>query len=417
MRIGYACLTIGVPQTQQKSCIQKNATEAHLNALIAWNLSALEHIIEYNIQNQIKLFRISSDLIPFGSSPVNQVLWWDAFAEDFARIGKKIRDADMRVSMHPGQYTVLNSPQEAVVSRAKEDLRYHATVLDCLGVDASHKIVLHIGGVYGDKALAIKRFEEQYLALPTQIQRRLVIENDDKSYGIAEVLGIGKRLGIPVVFDNLHHAIHTSASDRSEAEWIQECRETWGAADGAQKIHYAQQDPMKHPGAHAKTIRVQEFIDFCARIARKDLDIMLEVKDKNLSAMKCILSSTGPQNITRLETEWAKYKYLVLERAHAVYVKIRKLLKNKQEYPVISFYHMVELALENEINLGGAINAAQHVWGYFSAFATEKERAGYHQRLEKLEQGTGTVRALKQYLWKLAVQYEQTYLLQSYYFL
>jgi len=75
VHIGYACLTIGVSHTQQKSCTLKNTGEANLTAIIEHNLKALENIIDYNISQNIRLFRISSDLIPFGSSPVNRLAW------------------------------------------------------------------------------------------------------------------------------------------------------------------------------------------------------------------------------------------------------------------------------------------------------------------------------------------------------
>ncbi|CUU50473.1 UV damage endonuclease UvdE [Clostridium beijerinckii] len=190
MSIGYACLTIGVPDTNLKSCTAKSLTEEKLLEIISYNLKSLKNIIDYNIKNNIKLFRISSDLIPFGSSHLNQLSWWNIFSQEFAEIGRKIMDNDIRVSMHPGQYTVLNSPNDDVVKRAIEDLNYHVKVLDNFGVGANHKIILHIGGVYNDKEQAINRFADNYKRLNDQVKERLVIENDDKSYNINDVLKI-----------------------------------------------------------------------------------------------------------------------------------------------------------------------------------------------------------------------------------
>ena len=102
MRIGYACLALCVPGAGLKNCTMRNADEARLEALIAHNLIALERMVDYNLENGILLYRISSDLIPFGSSPVNQLDWARLFQQDFARIGAKIRLGGMRVSMHPG---------------------------------------------------------------------------------------------------------------------------------------------------------------------------------------------------------------------------------------------------------------------------------------------------------------------------
>ena len=102
MRIGYACLALGVPNTELRGCILKNASEEVLLNIISHNLNALENIIDYNIKNNVSLFRISSDLVPFGSSPVNSILWWEVYAPKLTAIGQKIEAYGIRVSMYPG---------------------------------------------------------------------------------------------------------------------------------------------------------------------------------------------------------------------------------------------------------------------------------------------------------------------------
>jgi len=287
MNIGYACLTYDVPGTKLRTCMMKNAAPDVLRSLIQSNLAALNNILDYNLQNGIKLFRISSDTIPFGSHPVNTLKWWDEFHNQLQELGHKALTQGIRLSMHPGQYTVLNSPDPAVVERAVEDLRYHGRFLDALGLGAEHKIILHVGGIYGDKPAAVKRFIQQYRSLDPHIHRRLVIENDDRQYSIADVLSICETEAIPVVFDNLHHQVNSDNS-RSEMEWIAACKSSWKAGDGPQKLHYSQQDHSKRAGSHSATIDVAGFLQFYARLPARDVDIMLEVKDKNLSAIKCI---------------------------------------------------------------------------------------------------------------------------------
>ncbi|ABR46370.1 UV-endonuclease UvdE [Alkaliphilus metalliredigens QYMF] len=416
MSIGYACLTVGVENTDQKSCMLKNASESRLSEIVAYNLSALENIIDYNIKNQIKLFRISSDLIPFGSSPMNTLHWWDVYRSDFSKIGEKIKKSGMRVSMHPGQYTVLNSPREEVVERAIQDLNYHARVLDCLGVGPEHKIVLHIGGIYDDKKEAMDRFIRNYQSLEEAVKKRLVIENDDKSYTISDVLEIGAILNIPVIFDNLHNEINPSDQERDELYWIGACRKTWEEKDGNQKIHYSQQNPEKRAGSHSESIGINEFMVFYQKIKRDDLDMMLEVKDKNLSAVKCINSTSTQKKIKALELEWSKYKYTILETSPVNYLEIRKILKDKDGYPAISFYTLVEEALQKERTIENAVNAAQHVWGYFKDVASEKEKQAFLKNMDKFIKKETSIRSIKRNLWKLAVKYKEEYLLSSYYF-
>lgn len=416
MSIGYACLTIGVQNTNLKSSIAKNINEEKLLDLISHNLNSLENIIDYNIKNDIKLFRISSDLIPFGSSPINNIQWEKIFLSEFNKIGEKIRNSSMRVSMHPGQYTVLNSPNIEVVDRAIEDLNYHTKVLDTLGVGSEHKIVLHIGGVYNDKKQAMERFISNYSLLDNKVKERLVIENDDKSYNINEVLEIGKKLNIPVIFDNLHNEINSYDKEKSDKYWISKCKETWKEKDGYQKIHYSQQNALKKLGSHSNTIRLNEFIRFYESLDREDIDIMLEVKDKNLSAVKCINAITLDNKIKRLEEEWAKYKYTILENSPSKYLEIRNLLKDKDNYPFLKFYKLIEEAMETEINSGNSLNALMHVWGYFKNRADEKEKKSFLKSLEDFKQEKISIGTVKKKLWKMAVKYNEVYLLNSYYF-
>jgi len=417
MNIGYACLTVGVPDTDQKSCMLKNANKEKLLELISYNLNSLENIIDYNIKNKIKLFRISSDIIPFGSSPVNNLEWWDIFDSQFSRIGHKIKTSGMRVSMHPGQYTVLNSPKKEVVENAIEDLRYHTKILDTLGVGEDNKIVLHIGGVYNDKSQAIRRFISNYRELDDSVKQRLIIENDDKSYNISDVLEIGSIINVPVVFDNLHNQVNPFDKSKSDYYWIDKCKETWREKDGIQKIHYSQQNPLKKAGSHSSTIQINKFMSFYEGLERDDIDIMLEVKDKNLSAVKCINCTSIDKSIKDLEIEWSRYKYMVLENSPSDYVEIRKLLNEKDAYPATEFYNLIENALSKEITIGNSINAALHIWGYFKKKATDREKNSFLNNIEKYEQGQTSLKTIKNNLWKMAVKYNQSYLLDSYYFI
>ena len=137
MSIGYASKTLAAPGARMQSVVQRLATPDRLAQAIDGNLRALDAALDYQAKNGIHLFRISSDVIPFGSSPVNALDWMRDFEPHLAALGRKARRHGIRLSMHPGQYTVLNSPDADVVERAKLDLAYHAAFLDALGMDAS----------------------------------------------------------------------------------------------------------------------------------------------------------------------------------------------------------------------------------------------------------------------------------------
>lgn len=414
MKIGYACLTRGVYNTNFKTCSLKTAREENLLKIIHHNLDVLERIIDYNVRMDIKFFRLSSDIIPFGSSEVNKLAWDEIFKEKFQKISEKIKKNNMRISMHPGQYTVLNSLKDIVVERAIEDLEYHNRFLDALEMDARSKIILHIGGVYGDKKSAISRFEENYDRLNPGIKSRLIIENDDKSYNIGEVLEISKRKDIPVVYDNLHNALLPFDESKDDSYYIKLAGESWKSRDGNQKIHYSQSADGKKTGSHSRTIDLEEFHSFLGSIA--DVDIMLEVKDKNISALKAKNLIDPRRDIRNLEEEWARYKYNILEHDANIYLEIRELLKDKNSYPVIEFYRLIDKALEKEASQGDSINALSHVWGYFKDLASEGEKKKYDSYINSFKRGTYSINALKNLLLKMALKYDNKYLLESYFF-
>ncbi len=415
-KIGYACQAIGVPQTAFGTCHMKQATQDNLYIKIKKNLEALDHILDYNIQNKIGLFRITSDLIPFGSSDVNNLEWGDIFQNEFILLGEKIRKEKIRVSMHPGQYTVLNSLDAKVVYKAVEDLRYHCKVLDLLGCEQSSKIILHIGGAYGNKKLAMQRFVQEYKQLDDNIKKRLVIENDDRTYQIDEVLEVSSQTGAPVIFDVLHHKINHSDQKIDLFEWIKLSKKTWKAEDGNQKIHYSEQNPLRQAGAHSEHIQMDTFLEFYKGLGREIPDIMLEVKDKNLSAVKCNNLVNPNYRIQVIEKEWSRYKYLILEHSGAHYQEVRELLKDKSAYPIIEFYRIIEEAMSIVPEFGSIQNASDHIWGYFSKRATKKEYLEYHKKLSKIQDKSGKIQAMKNYLLKLSEKYQEEYLIQSLYF-
>ena len=325
-------------------------------------------------------------MIPFGSSPVNALDWMRDFEPHLAALGRKARRHGIRLSMHPGQYTVLNSPDADVVERAKLDLAYHAAFLDALGMDASGKIVLHVGGAYGDKPRALERFANAYATLPLAVRRR--------------------------------HELNREPDAPDWRALLDEAAATWKPEDGAQKMHYAQQAPGRRPGSHTDTIELAPFLAFYRSLAehRTDSsfgmpDIMLEVKDKNLSAIKCILCTSEHGRFSRLEREWARYKYAVLEHDQAAYLALRALLKDKRTWPTVPFYEIVERALAAPVEPGSFRNAAQHVWGYVAPHATAREHAAFERLLEHDDRP-----AAKRKLHALAEKYDQPYLLESYYF-
>jgi len=122
------------------------------------------------------------------------------------------------------------------------------------------------------------------------------------------------------------------------------------------------------------------------------------------------------KHIRYLEEDWAIYKYAILERSPSIYQKIRVLLLDKNQYPVEDFYHLIDLALKSELTIGRVNNAANHVYGYFKNLASPHEKTEYNTRLNAVNIEISKLHSLKEYLYELAIKYQQKYLLASLYF-
>ena len=350
MKIGYACTPLMVPYKTTRKLTLSNYSEEKIATLIEENLNDLYSILLYNNYKNIKLFRISSDIIPFGSHKINTYKWWDNKKEILSKIGNYIKSNGIRVSMHPGQYTILNSPKKDVVEKSILDLNFHCKFLDSLNLPPSHKIILHVGGIYGDKKSAMDRFINEYNKLDSNIKKRLIIENDERFFSVYDLLEIHSQCGVPIIFDNLHYECYGDLS-MSIPELIPLIKKTWKKEDGDMKVHYSIQDPFKKRGAHSPTIFIDKFFDYLKNSDFSNIDIMLEVKDKEVSAIKTINSINFINNkFSDIEflKEIKSYKLFVLEKSD--YQGISKLKDIKSQNNFLKLYNFIDSLIYKEYN-------------------------------------------------------------------
>lgn len=286
IRIGYPCLNWSIGCQAAKTFRLASYGEEHFLETVKNNLSCLQSILEYNKKNRFLFFRISSQTIPFASHPICKVEWQKVFKAELSSIGKYIRKESMRISMHPDQFTLINSPSKKVLENSLQELQYHADFLDALGIDESAKIQIHVGGVYGNKEAAIERFIERYEKLPQAIQKRLVIENDDRLFGLEDCLRIHQQVGIPVLFDTFHHTCLNQGESMKEA--IKIAASTWKKKDGPLMVDYSSQQEGARKGKHTESLDLKDFKALLSDFEEQEADIMLEIKDKEKSALKAI---------------------------------------------------------------------------------------------------------------------------------
>ena len=286
MKIGYPCINRGIGCTANSTFRLASYSEERLVQKVENNLNCLFKILHYNVQKGFYFFRISSDLIPFASHPVCTFDWASFFRGQFREIGEFIEEHKIRISMHPDQFVLINALKEDVVERSVRELEYHCTVLDNMGLDSTAKIQIHLGGVYGDKGSAIDRFIENYNSLSKSLKSRLVVENDDRSYSLADCLSVHQKIGVPIIFDVFHHQC------LNNGETLRQCLElsasTWKESDGIPMVDFSSQQRGQRSGSHAKTLNIAIFKKFLHETRGLDFDLMLEIKDKETSASKAL---------------------------------------------------------------------------------------------------------------------------------
>jgi len=297
MRIGYPCINRSIGCTASRTFRLASYTEERMRDTVQENLACLEKILAYNVHHGMLFFRITSDLVPFASHPVCTFPWQDEFAGVFEKTGEYIRQHGFRISLHPDQFVLLNAPDKGVLQRSIADLGYQVQLLDLMGLDRSAKVQVHVGGVYGDKPAAIDRFVKQYDLLETTIRDRLVIENDERLYTLSDCLAIHERTGIPVIADTFHYSLYNTGEQFTAL--LDPVRKTWKAHDGIPMVDYSSQEPGKRVGAHALHIEAEDFRQFLKETMPADFDIMLEIKDKEKSALAALgIARDDPRLVT-----------------------------------------------------------------------------------------------------------------------
>ncbi|WP_026886116.1 UV DNA damage repair endonuclease UvsE [Clostridium beijerinckii] len=259
-----------------------------LKSITLSNLNDLEKILNYNVENQIHFYRITSALIPLVTHP--DVGYWghrEIFKKDFEFIGRIIRQNNMRVDTHPDQFNVLNSASNEIVKNSISNLMRQVEWFEDLGY-LHGKMVLHIGGATGGKESGINRFINNFSIIPEEIASKLILENDDKIYTAKEVLGICRTLNLPMVLDVHHHNCNNNGENIEDL--LEDIFNTWDNEFFPPKIHFSTPKDHDKDRKHADYINAEDLVAFLekAKVLDRDFDIMLECKQKDEALYKLV---------------------------------------------------------------------------------------------------------------------------------
>lgn len=296
IRIGYACINTELRNMNiytSRSLILKTAKNKgfeYINQLITDNIDDLMKILIYNEAHGIRFFRISSCIFPHLDNPQleNSSYNIDFVKDKLKSIGKFAKIYGHRLTMHPGQYVQLGSPNKSVVERSIIDIKNHVQLLKFMGYHPSDGsvIIIHGGGTFENKSDTLNRWKQNFLSLPHDIRNYICLENDENGYNISDLLPICEELHIPFCLDIFHNRVSKQRQPITKS-LLTRIFATWKNHGNIPKIHYSEQQIGLKRGAHSKTIdKLPNFVLKIPKMFNTRLDIMLEVKDKEKSVFK-----------------------------------------------------------------------------------------------------------------------------------
>jgi len=189
---------------------RSDIAEQKLWDLMKQNIESMRLLVEKvsTLDERLRMVRISSDILSGFTHPDWQYFYRlsdvRAYAETaFAVVGQTARQNDVRLSFHPGQFTVLASDNPGIVDRSIDEFEYHATMAAWMGFGRSFqdlKINVHISGRQGPEGI-----RRAYTRLSQEARNCITIENEENSWGLNDCLDLGDIL--PIVLDIHHHWI------------------------------------------------------------------------------------------------------------------------------------------------------------------------------------------------------------------
>ena len=330
-RIGFACKFMHSDQTLKKKLLEeierpllsrcttvawlnrqtKEDAEQRLWDLMVHNIKAFENLVEYvgGLPDELHMVRLGSDVLPVYTEPTWSYFWQKPDVREycekhFATVGELARKLDVRLSMHPGQFTVLASDNPDIVNRSIEEFEYHVDVARWMGYGRQYqdfKINVHIAGRKGPAGIL-----DAYPRLSPEARNTITIENDEMSWGIEASLELRDKLAL--VLDIHHHWVKTGEYIQPTDDRFSRIIDSWRGVRPV--IHYSvsredllvghdentlpNMEELLEQGFKKAKLRAHSdymwnnAVNDWALSFREFADIMVESKAKNLASIKLL---------------------------------------------------------------------------------------------------------------------------------
>jgi len=313
-RIGFACKYLHPDQTQKKKVLEelqrplteKCTTVAWLNRqtrdvaeerlwdIMVHNAAAAKRLVEYvgSLPPELRMVRLGSNQLPCATESSWMYFWSKpdvvAYCEKhYAKVGEAARALDVRLSMHPGQFTVLASDNDEIVERSIDEFEYHVNLLRWMGYGKKFqdfKCNVHISGRKGPAGIkdVLKR-------LSPEARNTITIENDENSWGLDASLELADDLAL--VLDIHHHWVKTGEYIEPDDDRIYRIIDSWRGERPA--MHYS--------------ISREDYLTDASPSLRPDMDTLLESghKKQKLRAHSDYLWNDACNDWALSHWEWA----------------------------------------------------------------------------------------------------------------
>ncbi|WP_338652834.1 UV DNA damage repair endonuclease UvsE [Sporosarcina sp. FSL K6-1540] len=296
VRLGYVAMSMELDNaspsqtmtfTQFKKIDDREAAIRKLERIALSNLHNTLRLLKHNVASDIHFYRLTSRLIPLANH--EELLKWNyikPLIEPLREIGDFAKKHKIRVDFHPDHFVLINSKEKHILKNSISTLKLHYLLLKAMGIDPTHRCVMHVGGNYKETELSLERFVDNWMDVPKRIQNMIMLENDDTSFTLEDTLYLCEKLDIPLVFDYHHHLAHHLGTNW-ETNWNRVIQ-TWRHSPLSIKMHISSPKSDKAFRHHSDYVDIDMFFRFLHEIKGSipRIDCMIEAKKKDEALFK-----------------------------------------------------------------------------------------------------------------------------------
>ncbi|USK72097.1 UV DNA damage repair endonuclease UvsE [Peribacillus asahii] len=291
VRLGYVAMSMELKNASPSKTMtfaqfekikDREAAIRKLERIAISNLQTTLRLLKHNAASDIHFYRLTSRLIPLANH--EELLDWDymkPLKEILREVGDFAKKHKIRIDFHPDHFVLINSLKKSILKNSIKTLKLHYLLLKGMGVDPTHRCVMHVGGNYKETEKSLERFVDNWMSVPRSIQKMIMLENDDTSFTLDDTLYLCEKLGIPLVFDYHHHLAHHRHANW-EDNWDRVIH-TWDDSSLPIKMHISSPKNEKAFRHHSDYVDVDMFFRFLKEIKGSvpQIDCMIEAKKKD----------------------------------------------------------------------------------------------------------------------------------------